>query len=129
MSSAEENQHQTPSTEIDGLKVKEVVQANLLAHPSAMTKSTPSPLAQVDVLGVVSKTSPSKIVKKKVTRCHCCKSKIPLALVMKCKCGEVYCAMHRLAEAHQCSFDFKSNDRIKLAENLEKVVGAKVAKI
>jgi predicted nucleic acid binding AN1-type Zn finger protein len=135
MSSAQNNQtdNQTvvPSTEIDGLKVKEAVNATLNTSPvvdtTSSVKAPASPNLTTDNSSVI-KSSPSKIVKKKVTRCYHCKKKAGVA-ALKCKCGETFCSLHRMPEEHSCTFDFKTNDRAKLSQRLEKVVSSKLLKI
>ena len=34
----------------------------------------------------------------------------------KCRCGYVFCGSHRLAEAHECDFDYKTAGRDNLAK-------------
>lgn len=62
------------------------------------------------------------------TRCLMCRKKLGLT-GFKCKCGEMFCGQHRYAEAHKCTFDYKSAERAKLAENNPLVQAAKVQKI
>lgn len=44
---------------------------------------------------------------KIANRCSSCRKKVGV-LGFKCKCGEVYCGVHRYPEKHECQFDFKS---------------------
>jgi hypothetical protein len=46
---------------------------------------------------------------------------------MPCKCGQRYCQMHRMPEAHTCSFDFKQAERAQLEKTLVTVAGDKMA--
>jgi hypothetical protein len=65
MSSAENNQSPvTPALEIDGLKVKEAVNATLNSVPTTPQKLPVTTSPSVEAPNVV-KSSPSKIVKKK----------------------------------------------------------------
>lgn len=48
-------------------------------------------------------------------RCLCCKKKIRL-LGFPCRCGGMFCSMHRYPEEHSCSFDYKAVGRIALAK-------------
>ena len=32
----------------------------------------------------------------------------------QCRCDHEFCAMHRHADAHNCEFDYRSYDRVKL---------------
>ncbi|KAJ6646298.1 AN1-type zinc finger protein 4, partial [Pseudolycoriella hygida] len=40
-------------------------------------------------------------------RCFHCNKKLGVIMVMKCHCQNNFCAQHRYAEAHNCSYDFK----------------------
>lgn len=64
------------------------------------------------------------------SRCNLaeCRKKVGLT-GFKCKCGLVFCGQHRYAEAHNCTFDYVSDGRLKLAANNPVVSAAKVAKI
>lgn len=66
-------------------------------------------------------------VKKKKTRCNFieCKTKIGL-LGIECKCGFKFCGIHRYAEAHHCTFDFKKHDRKILEKRNPQVVADKL---
>lgn len=44
----------------------------------------------------------------KKPRCHCCSKKLKLCATYACKCQGVFCGQCRIPEAHQCSFDFKT---------------------
>ncbi|KAK2971755.1 hypothetical protein RJ640_022894 [Escallonia rubra] len=48
-------------------------------------------------------------------RCHCCKKRVRVA-GFECRCGGIFCAMHRYPEEHACTFDFKSTGRVVLAK-------------
>lgn len=45
--------------------------------------------------------------------CHMCNCRLELAVreVGKCKCGSVFCLLHRLPEQHDCTFDHKEDGR------------------
>ncbi|XP_069123735.1 AN1-type zinc finger protein 4-like [Argopecten irradians] len=62
--------------------------------------------------------------KKKVTkRCFVCGKKTGLATSYICRCGNNFCATHRYAESHECTFDYKTEGR-KLLEQSNPVVNA-----
>ncbi|KAG0464241.1 hypothetical protein HPP92_020310 [Vanilla planifolia] len=49
-------------------------------------------------------------------RCAVCKKKVGMALVaVGCRCGGVFCSVHRHAEAHNCWHDFRREGRRQLA--------------
>jgi len=58
---------------------------------------------------------PKKKVQKNRKRCFECRKKIGLT-AMECKCGFVFCNLHRFPDQHKCDFDFKAHDRGNLAK-------------
>jgi len=67
--------------------------------------------------------------KKKKTRCQFegCKKRIGLTGI-ECRCGKRFCGVHRYAEDHECTFDYKSIAK-NLIENQTKVQTQKISKI
>lgn len=68
------------------------------------------------------------IVNKKTTTntCQTCKKKIGLLdMTLKCKCGGAFCTTHRHFTKHNCDYDYKNGEKIKLI----KIVGDKINKI
>ena len=57
-----------------------------------------------------------------------CSKKLPIT-AFPCHCGGLFCALHTPAEMHGCGFDYLNENRRKLSEDLEKVVGDKIRKI
>jgi len=72
---------------------------------------------------------PKKPIQKKKNRCWNCNKKVSLAGQFKCKCGYVYCAMHRYPDAHNCTFDWKKQHQDKLAKDNKTVAPSKLEKI
>jgi hypothetical protein len=60
--------------------------------------------------------------------CSACKKKVGLT-GFDCRCGAVFCALHRYADQHACPFDYKTHDKSILSKNNQRVVGEKVEKI
>ncbi|KAI3952864.1 hypothetical protein MKW92_050170 [Papaver armeniacum] len=48
-------------------------------------------------------------------RCFSCNKKVGLTGIT-CKCGSVFCSLHRYPEKHSCDFDYKSVGRESLAK-------------
>ncbi|KAK3014039.1 hypothetical protein RJ639_008033 [Escallonia herrerae] len=46
-------------------------------------------------------------------RCQCCNKKVGVT-GFECRCGAMFCGVHRYPEAHDCSFDFKAFGRFTL---------------
>jgi len=60
--------------------------------------------------------------------CLICKKKLGL-LGFTCKCKNIYCSLHRMAENHSCSFDYKKEHREKLIRENPIVETQKIIKI
>lgn len=70
---------------------------------------------------------PPRRVQKNTNRCFSCNKKIGLT-GFKCRCGFVFCGPHRLAEAHDCDFDYKGAGRESLAKANPLVQADRVAR-
>jgi hypothetical protein len=46
-----------------------------------------------------------------------------------CRCGGIFCAVHRYAEAHSCTFDYKAEGRQMIARTNPVVAAQKLPKI
>eukprot|EP00798_Chlamydomonas_sp_ICE-L_P007378 gene7378-502_t len=76
-----------------------------VSPPVALVESTSSP---------VSEEAPSP-PPANPSRCFQCKKRTGLT-GFKCKCGNNFCGGHRMAECHDCPFDYKSVQRAQLAD-------------
>ena len=66
--------------------------------------------------------------KNKKKKCKVCKKKLGL-LPFKCKCEHIFCSLHRYAEDHNCTFNYKDEYMTNFNKNNPKVVAEKIAKI
>jgi len=62
------------------------------------------------------------------TRCWHCNKKLGI-LGVECKCGYYYCAKHRSTLDHECSYNFRSAYKKKLAKSNPTVVAKKMERI
>lgn len=62
-----------------------------------------------------------------MNRCQHCHHKISIidSIMCKCKCGNVYCKLHRIS--HNCSFNY--HEDYKLNNNFVKSEGKKLDKV
>lgn len=67
--------------------------------------------------------------KKSFKHCFLCGKKTGLATSYECRCGNNFCATHRYAETHDCSYDYKSAGRRFLQETNPIVSAPKLPKI
>ncbi|XP_074116028.1 AN1-type zinc finger protein 6-like [Cotesia typhae] len=79
--------------------------------------------------GVKSETAISEPEKsKKKNRCFTCRKKIGLT-GFDCRCGEVFCALHRYSDMHACSFDYKKMAAEDIRRKNPVIIGTKIEKI
>lgn len=67
--------------------------------------------------------------KKSSKHCFLCGKKTGLATSYECRCGHNFCATHRYAETHDCTYDYKSAGRRFLQETNPLISAPKLPKI
>jgi len=76
------------------------------------------------------KNNSANVKKQKMSkRCMVCNKKTGIATSYNCRCGNNFCAAHRYAEAHNCTFDYKMEGRKILEQNNPVVTAPKLPKI
>lgn len=60
-------------------------------------------------------------------RCGSCRKRVGLT-GFKCRCGNLYCALHRYSDKHSCSYDYKAAGQEAIAKANPLVVAEKVVK-
>ncbi|XP_042796740.1 AN1-type zinc finger protein 6 isoform X3 [Panthera uncia] len=66
--------------------------------------------------------------KQKKNRCFMCRKKVGLT-GFECRCGHVYCGVHRYSDVHNCSYNYKADAAEKIRKENPVVVGEKIQKI
>ncbi|XP_063989000.1 AN1-type zinc finger protein 6 [Diachasmimorpha longicaudata] len=66
--------------------------------------------------------------KKKKNRCALCRKKVGLT-GFECRCGGLFCSVHRYSDKHDCKFDYREMGAEEIRRNNPVVVGEKVQKI
>lgn len=61
-------------------------------------------------------------------RCFVCRKKVGLT-GFDCRCGHLFCALHRYVDKHNCSFDYKSAGREELMKKHPKIIAEKIQKL
>ncbi|XP_066992333.1 AN1-type zinc finger protein 6 isoform X1 [Anabrus simplex] len=69
-----------------------------------------------------------KDAKKKKNRCATCRKKVGLT-GFECRCGGLFCAVHRYSDKHNCTFDYREMGAQEIRRNNPVVVGEKIQKI
>ncbi|XP_014211211.1 AN1-type zinc finger protein 6 [Copidosoma floridanum] len=65
---------------------------------------------------------------KKKNRCAVCRKKVGLT-GFECRCGGLFCSVHRYSDKHDCKFDYRGMGAQEIRRNNPVVVGEKVQKI
>jgi hypothetical protein len=116
----------------------EAVQKAAAAAAASRQPSLPAPTAVVPVASPSSSDAaapssagagapPPPCIPSRCTAAGC-KKKLGLT-GFKCRCGEHFCGSHRYAEAHDCKFDYKTFERMKIADANPLVQAAKIQKL
>jgi len=66
--------------------------------------------------------------KKKKNRCVTCRKNVGLT-GFDCRCGGLYCALHRYSNKHGCTFNYREMGAEEIRRNNPVVVGQKIRKI
>merc|ERR1712209_48348 len=74
------------------------------------------------------KKEEAKDSKKKKNRCLSCKKKVGLT-GFTCRCGGLFCSIHRYSDKHECTFDYKELGAEEIRKSNPVVVASKVQKI
>uniref|UniRef100_UPI00358E353F AN1-type zinc finger protein 5-like isoform X2 n=1 Tax=Myxine glutinosa TaxID=7769 RepID=UPI00358E353F len=85
-----------------------------------------SPGAQVAVAADV--TEQSEKIKSRANRCSMCRKKVGLT-GFECRCGQLFCSVHRYSDEHNCTFDYRSAAADKIRRENPVVAGQKIQKI
>ncbi|XP_062375711.1 AN1-type zinc finger protein 4 [Sardina pilchardus] len=105
-----------------------------LPHLSANSLGATGPSSTIRRLGTptyhLPPVKPPLSSKKKSSKhCFFCGKKTGLATSYECRCGNNFCASHRYAETHDCTYDYKTAGRRLLQETNPIVTAPKLPKI
>jgi len=94
------------------------------------TSSTDGATALVEAVTEVTEREeePKVDSKKKKNRCLVCKKKVGLT-GFNCRCGGLFCSIHRYSDKHECNFDFKAMGKKEISEANPVIVAQKINKI
>jgi len=103
------------------------VDTELEAVDGAVAKAVvePTPEVAVDKVEEEPKEEPKK---PKKNRCASCKKKVGLT-GFACRCGGMFCGLHRYSDKHDCNFDYNALGKAEISAANPVIVAEKVAKI
>ncbi|XP_075279432.1 AN1-type zinc finger protein 4 isoform X2 [Opisthocomus hoazin] len=109
---------------------KEAAEYILSAHGLGMNGSMTAVGKRVGEATHLPPVNGSIQAKKNIIKhCFLCGKKTGLATSYECRCGNNFCATHRYAETHTCTYDYKSAGRRYLQETNPVVSAPKLPKI
>uniref|UniRef100_A0AAY5EEN7 AN1-type domain-containing protein n=1 Tax=Electrophorus electricus TaxID=8005 RepID=A0AAY5EEN7_ELEEL len=85
--------------------------------------TTPEPTAQASSDG---DQTPDK--SKKKNRCFTCRKKVGLT-GFDCRCGNLFCAIHRYSDKHDCPYDYRGAAAARIRKENPIVVAEKIQKL
>lgn len=109
---------------IEKFSVEDTCSSNPNESAAAAGPSAAAPVSQQDD----DKDGGDKDAKKKKNRCAVCRKKVGLT-GFECRCGGLFCAVHRYSDKHDCTFDYREHGAQEIRRNNPVVVGEKIQKI
>ncbi|XP_067839164.1 AN1-type zinc finger protein 5-like isoform X1 [Heptranchias perlo] len=88
----------------------------------------PSPLAAPDNTSLNEDKSPEGSRPKK-NRCFQCRKKVGLTAGFDCRCGNLFCGLHRYSDKHNCPYDYKAEAAMKIRKENPIIVAEKIQRI
>ncbi|XP_004072558.1 AN1-type zinc finger protein 5 [Oryzias latipes] len=85
--------------------------------------SSPTPLASSSV-----EESQGDAPKPKKNRCFMCRKRVGLT-GFDCRCGNLFCGIHRYSDKHNCPYDYKAEAAAKIRKENPMVVADKIQRI
>lgn len=87
----------------------------------------PSPSVSQPYVTQSEEKSP-ELPKPKKNRCFMCRKKIGLT-GFDCRCGNLFCGLHRYSDKHNCPYDYKAEAAAKIRKENPVVVAEKIQRI
>ncbi|XP_048749056.1 AN1-type zinc finger protein 6-like [Ostrea edulis] len=97
--------------------------------PGATSNKQEADIADTASGGVSTEVASSPDDKKtKKNRCTTCKKKLGLT-GFPCRCGGLFCSMHRYSDKHECDFNYKELAQEQIRKHNPVIVAEKIQKI
>ncbi|PAA93669.1 hypothetical protein BOX15_Mlig032929g1 [Macrostomum lignano] len=99
-----------------------------LKSTASVAAAKSAEVASVDSSAGSSSGSSAQSNNKKSNRCGMCKKKVGLT-GFACRCGGLFCSMHRYSDKHECPFDYQSHGQEEICKANPQVVSTKIDKL
>lgn len=76
-----------------------------------------------------SDSSSNSPVPSKSPRCQFCRKRVGPAGGYSCRCGGIFCSLHRYSDAHTCSYDYRKAGQDDIRRSNPQIVCSKLPKI
>ncbi|CAH8447401.1 unnamed protein product [Dicrocoelium dendriticum] len=128
--------YQLPSTEApsEGIAVAPINSS--ASMPDLPPRDELSVDAEVDDAGITditdrvkSDSERSSPASAKTPRCNVCRKRVGPAGGYSCRCGGVFCSLHRYSDGHNCSYDYRKAGQEDIRRSNPQVVCSKLHKI
>ncbi|KAL5213065.1 hypothetical protein ABZP36_023912 [Zizania latifolia] len=107
---------------------KEPIVAGCTAVAVAHVEAKMLVVQPTDVAGTSEDVAAIPKVKEGPNRCATCRKRVGLT-GFNCRCGNMYCALHRYSDKHECQFDYRTAARDAIAKANPVVKAEKLDKI
>ncbi|KAG8455250.1 hypothetical protein GDO86_001446 [Hymenochirus boettgeri] len=97
------------------------------ADTSEPVVTQPSPSVSQPSTSLNEEKTP-ELPKPKKNRCFMCRKKIGLT-GFDCRCGNLFCGLHRYSDKHNCPYDYKAEAAAKIRKENPVVVAEKIQRI
>lgn len=111
----------TPPSSGGILPVPTTIQYETPKVDSSFIESTPDSPAS-------SPSAPPEPKKSTINRCVKCRKRVGLT-GFECRCGGLYCGVHRYSDKHECTFNYREMGAEEIRKNNPVVMSEKVQKI
>lgn len=96
-----------------------------VAEPVVTQPSSSSSLALAQACD---ETKAPELPKPKKNRCFMCRKRVGLT-GFDCRCGNLFCGLHRYSDIHNCTYDYKAEAAAKIRKENPVVVADKIQRI
>ncbi|XP_009958821.1 PREDICTED: AN1-type zinc finger protein 6-like [Leptosomus discolor] len=109
------------------LEVRTALSSAVAENAVPETDELQAALLEIPQNSAEGKTASEK-PKQKKNRCFTCRKKIGLT-GFDCRCGNLFCAIHRYSDMHACPYDYKAEAAEKIRKENPIVIAEKIQKL
>ncbi|NXW53096.1 ZFAN5 protein, partial [Eurystomus gularis] len=119
--------HQMTAMSISREETSSEPEESVKTEEASSASSSSGTLLETSQSTAEGKTASEK-PKQKKNRCFTCRKKIGLT-GFDCRCGNLFCAIHRYSDMHACPYDYKAEAAEKIRKENPIVIAEKIQKL